>query len=172
MSTTHANAKPKKHAKIARGARGTTGPAGVAGAVGPAGVPGVQGLPGAQGAPGPKGDVGATGPAGVGSGLFYVRLDAAGTVDTTQSKGFTQANVTHPSVGTYCFTGLNPAPRHVVATLDFAGSDVAAVVQANVSSFGLCPVGTQAYIKTYKLSVVGSALSVAFADEPTYVLVN
>ena len=41
---------------------------------------------------------------------------ANGTVDAAHSDGVNQANVTQPVGGIYCFNGLSPAPRTVVAS--------------------------------------------------------
>jgi hypothetical protein len=42
---------------------------------------------------------------------------ANGSVDAAHSDGVTQANVTQPVGGVYCFNGLSPAPRSVVASV-------------------------------------------------------
>src|SRR4051812_43307173 len=42
---------------------------------------------------------------------------ANGTVDAAHSDGVNQANVTQPVGGVYCFNGLSPVPRSVVASV-------------------------------------------------------
>lgn len=49
--------------------------------------------------------------------LRTATVAADGTVDAARSDGVSQANVTDPVAGLYCFNGLNPAPRTVVASI-------------------------------------------------------
>jgi hypothetical protein len=49
--------------------------------------------------------------------LRTATVAANGTVDAAHSDGVSQANVTRPVIGLYCFDGLSPAPRTAVATL-------------------------------------------------------
>jgi hypothetical protein len=83
---------PRDFRGSVRGPRGLTGPSG------PAGPQGVQGPQGAQGMAGPKGDKGAAGEA-----VAYALIQPDGAVTATHSKGITQAMVTHPATGVYCF---------------------------------------------------------------------
>lgn len=64
------------------------------------------------------------------------------------SVGVGQANVTHPSTGFYCFSGLSPTPVGGVATIDYseAGEDVE--IQFDIGQGPVCPVGTQAFVNT------------------------
>jgi hypothetical protein len=113
-----------------KGARGKTG------ARGPAGAAGVAGPAGAQGATGPQGPEGPAGPAG--TAVAYARINGA-TVDATFSKGVVTANVTHPSVGVYCFKGLSFTPHiGVVTTEDFGTRANATLGSLSVD----CPAGT------------------------------
>jgi hypothetical protein len=81
----------------------------------------VQALKGQRGLRGPRGRRGRTGPKGAngadGSALAYARVASDGTIDAARAKGITQANLSHPSVGVYCFINLGFTPRNVVATL-------------------------------------------------------
>lgn len=49
--------------------------------------------------------------------LRTATVAADGTVDAAHSDGVNQANVTDPVPGLYCFNGLSPAPRSVVASV-------------------------------------------------------
>jgi hypothetical protein len=64
------------------------------------------------------------------------------------SVGVAQANVTHPSTGFYCLSGLSPAPVGGVATIDYseAGEDVE--IQFDTGPGPVCPAGTQAFVNT------------------------
>ena len=64
------------------------------------------------------------------------------------SLGVAQANVTHPSTGFYCFSGLSPAPVGGVATVDYseAGEDVE--IQFDTGQGPVCQAGTQAFVNT------------------------
>ena len=56
--------------------------------------------------------------------LRTAAVNADGTVDAARSDGVSQANVTQPVGGVYCFNGLSPAPRSVVASVDGSQADV------------------------------------------------
>jgi hypothetical protein len=77
-------------------------PRGHKGDRGDPGAPGQQGQPGAPGAPG--------------TAKAYATIFSDGSVEASQSKGITQAMVTHPSVGVYCFKNLGFTARSALAT--------------------------------------------------------
>lgn len=54
---------------------------------------------------------------------------ANGTVDAAHSDGVGGANVTQPVGGVYCFNGLSPAPRSVVASVAGGQATVQTQVQ-------------------------------------------
>lgn len=62
------------------------------------------------------------------------------------SVGISQANVVHPSVGFYCFTGLTPAPVGGVATVDYAQAGKNVTLQLGTGQGPVCPAGTQAFV--------------------------
>jgi hypothetical protein len=62
------------------------------------------------------------------------------------SLGISQANVTHPSVGFYCFSGLTPAPVGGVATVDYAQAGKNITIQFGIGQGPVCPEGTQAFV--------------------------
>ena len=94
--------KVLKQLKGKRGKRGKRGPAGAQGA------PGAPGQTGETGAPGPAGEAAA-----------YATIDAPGTVDArSASKGVTNANVTNPNPGEYCFGGLAFTPTSAIVSAD------------------------------------------------------
>jgi hypothetical protein len=60
-----------------------------------------------------------------------------GTVDPAHSDGVSSANVTQPVAGLYCFNGLSPAPRTVVASV--AGGQATVQTQIQIApSAGQC----------------------------------
>ena len=78
---------------------------------GPRGDKGDPGAPGQQGQPGQPGAPGAPGTA-----KAYATIRSDGAVEASQSKGITQAMVTHPSVGVYCFKNLGFTAKSALAT--------------------------------------------------------
>jgi hypothetical protein len=96
----------------------------------PAGPPGAQGPRGLQG---PKGD---RGPAG--TALAFARVFGSGGVDEarTQGAGLTDANVTHPAPGFYCFDNLPFTPRNAQITADFSANVLGEVLIGDSSA---CP---------------------------------
>lgn len=96
----------------------------------PAGPPGTQGPRGLQGA---KGDRGAPGTA-----LAFARVFGSGGVDEarTQGAGLTDANVTHPAPGFYCFDNLGFTPKNVQVTADFNANVLSDVLIGDSSA---CP---------------------------------
>jgi hypothetical protein len=86
---------------------------------------GLRGTPGIKGDQGPQGDLGAPGTA-----LAFARVFATGGVDEarTQGAGLTDANVTRPTTGIYCFYDLGFTPRNLQATADFAANRISNVL--------------------------------------------
>lgn len=79
-------------------------------------------------------------------------VSAAGTV-LAGSVGIAQANVSHPKVGFYCFSGLNPAPVGGVATIDYSesGSSVVAQLDTGQGPQNICPAETQAFVNAREI---------------------
>lgn len=77
-----------------------------------------------RGAKGDKGDPGRNGTAGgagaPGTALAFALVNGDGTVDAAHSKGVSNANVSHPRTGVYCFSFGFPV-RNVTATSEAAG---------------------------------------------------
>jgi len=99
-----------------------------------------SGPQGPSGATGQTGQTGATGPAG--SAVAYAHVGFDGTVDASRSKNITQAMVTHPQPGVYCFDNLGFTPKNVVATIGGiigvgSGPSVPEVI-ADIPSFSIC----------------------------------
>jgi hypothetical protein len=71
-----------------------------------------------------------------------------GTVDAAHSDGVNQGNVTRATAGLYCFNGLSPAPRSVVASIIAQGgaSDIQTQVRLYPTT-GLCA-GSQIDVAT------------------------
>jgi hypothetical protein len=72
---------------------------------------------------------------------------------SSDAQGITSANITHPSTGIYCFSGLAAAPKGGMGILDtvtppptFSGPDL---IQVGVGTINRCPSGTQAVVATF-----------------------
>jgi hypothetical protein len=102
LQTKDLSKKARKALKGNRGPRGLTGAQGAKGPTGAQGVQGIQGIQGIQGSPG--------------IATAWALVNGAGTVDTTRTQGITQAMVTHPSAGIYCFANLGFTPKSVMAS--------------------------------------------------------
>ncbi len=77
-------------------------------------------------------------------------VSAGGTI-LAGSIGIAQANVTRPSPGFYCLSGLTPAPAGGIATVDYFGSgEETVLIQFALGQGSVCPVGTQAFVNTRK----------------------
>jgi hypothetical protein len=116
----------------------------------PAGPQGPQGSEGPRGPQGLKGDTGAAG-----SAAAYALVNEDGSVVGAQAKNITSANVTHPIIGTYCFSGLSFAPTNVLATINGNTGLGAGDAQASIFLAGEdpttvagCPAGAQAVVYT------------------------
>lgn len=93
---------------------------GAKGAEGPKGATGPKGDAGAKGDIGTAGPAGSAGAPGSALGLAQVNgliIDGDSVVDD-DSVNVTDANVTRPSNGVYCFNGLGFDPRVVVAAIE------------------------------------------------------
>jgi len=79
-------------------------------------------------------------------------VSAEGTV-LAGSVGIAQANVSHPKVGFYCFSGLNPVPAGGVATIDYSESGASVVSQFDTGQGpqNICPAGTQAFVNAREI---------------------
>ena len=81
------------------------------------------------------------------STLAHALVAANGSVDTAHShNGVTQANVTQPVGGIYCFNGLSPAPRSVVASV--AGGQATVQTQTQYDPTGGVCAGSQFDVAT------------------------
>jgi hypothetical protein len=90
----------------------------------------------------------------------YAHIDPNGSV-LAGSQGIAQANVTRPSTGFYCFTGLNPAPVGGLATIGYSGSGSAVTIQFDTGPGPVCPAGTQAFVNP-RNSTTGTPENAAF----------
>lgn len=98
----------------------------------PAGPKGERGEPGAPGEPG--------------TAFAFAYVNAGNEVTSANSKNVTNANLTHPGTGTYCFSGLNPAPKVAVATPQYwlpKPRTVSLFMGAYGPPGAECPAGTQ-----------------------------
>lgn len=143
----------RAHRRVLRGPRGPRGPRGFRGATGP------QGPAGPQGATGPQGPQGPTGPQGpAGAARAYAEVSSAGAVVGGHALNISNANVTNPATGMYCFDlsaiGISTSNAVPVASLDWSdpvtsATDIVQVV-AN-GAFNSCPsgqVGVRAFDNT------------------------
>ena len=79
-------------------------------------------------------------------------ISFSGTV-LAGSVGIAQANVSHPKVGFYCFSGLNPAPVGGLATIDYSESGASVIAQLDTGQGpqNICPAGTQAFVNAREI---------------------
>jgi hypothetical protein len=82
--------------------------------------------------------------------LSHAARISSGGIVLPGSAGITQANVTHPSAGFYCFVGLSPTPVGGVATIDYGDSGENFSIQLGIGQNVICPVGTQAFVDPRK----------------------
>lgn len=82
--------------------------------------------------------------------LSHAANISAGGVVLAGSLGISQANVTHPSTGFYCFAGLAPAPAGGVATVDYSEAGENILIQFDTGVGPVCPAGTQAFVNARK----------------------
>ena len=83
--------------------------------------------------------------------LSHAANISSGGVVLAGSVGISQANVTHPSTGFYCFSGLTPAPVGGVGTLDYSSfGEENVLIEFALGQGPVCPVGTQVFVNTRK----------------------
>ena len=82
--------------------------------------------------------------------LSHAANVSSGGLVQAGSVGISQANVTHPSAGFYCFSGLTPAPVGGVATIDYSEAPENVAIQLDTGQGPVCPVGTQAFVNPRK----------------------
>jgi hypothetical protein len=130
---------------------------------------GAQGAPGAAGPQGPAGPQGVQGPQGApGQATAYALVLGDGSVQAANSKGITQAMVTHPATGVYCFNALGFTPKSMVASGDNIGPvfDTIALVGINGTGGGtfVAPncAGLQARVATFSAAGAGAVSNARF----------
>jgi hypothetical protein len=128
------------------------GPRGLQGAQGTQGIQGIQGIQGVKGDPG--------------TAVAYALVTETGTVETNGPvKGITNAMITHPAVGVYCFRSL-PAGAKIalVSANNFNGADdtISSVYTNNTGNIVDCDIGAgdRFRVRTYDVS------NAALADRP------
>jgi hypothetical protein len=131
------------------------GPRGLRGLTGATGAPGAAGAAGAAGA---KGDTGEAGTA-----VAYALVTAAGTVELNAPvKGITNAMITNPAIGVYCFRGL-PAGAKIalVSANNFNDQNdtIASVYTNNTGGIVGCDIaaGDRFRVRTYDVSAAALA---------------
>lgn len=82
--------------------------------------------------------------------LSHAANISSGGVVLAGSLGISQANVTHPFTGFYCFAGFAPAPVGGVATVDYSEAGENILIQFDTGAGPVCPEGTQAFINARK----------------------
>src|SRR6202035_4775165 len=132
---------------------------------GPAGSPGAVGPVGPQGASRDKGAPGSA------LGFAHILVNAGGaTVDASRSSNVAQTNVSHPSTGVVCFSGLPFTPHSIVANGDAASGVLVVAITAlapDAAVLGACGGTGQAALAT---ETVGSSPS--NVDQNVYVVFN
>jgi hypothetical protein len=98
-------------------------------------------------------------------------ISAGGTV-LAGSVGIAQENVSHPSLGFYCLSGLNPAPAGGVVTIDYSesGESVLAQFDTGQGPATICPTGTQAFVNTRQVSLKGPKIESPSVDAGFFVV--
>jgi hypothetical protein len=86
----------------------------------------------------------AGGPIAVG----YINDNFTGAVDPARTRGFSSSNISSPSTGTYCFSGLGFAFKVANVTTDFNTSTNYTTAQVGLPQSGFCPASTQAEVDT------------------------
>jgi hypothetical protein len=132
------------------------------------------------GALGPKGDKGDPGdpgdPGAPGTALAYAKVNADGTVDPTQSKNITDANVTLRATSAYCFHDLPFTPKHIVATVAYGNAHNMSyggeVVQVEIDPVQATDCDTGELIEVATGEYTGSPITFDFAPAAFYVEFN
>jgi hypothetical protein len=109
---------------------------------------GAKGETGPQGPAGPAGLKGATGEPGQARAFAHINFAAQSTqlvFEAGRARGMTEANLTHPSAGVFCFSGLGFDPVNVVVSP--SASAPGRVASALLDASG-CPSGTQVRVTT------------------------
>ena len=98
-------------------------------------------------------------------------VSAAGAV-LAGSVGIAQANVSHPKVGFYCFSGLNPAPVGGVATVDYSEAGESILIQLDTGQGppNICPAGTQAFVDPREFGFSNNKFGAAPVDAGFFVV--
>lgn len=98
-------------------------------------------------------------------------VSATGTV-LAGSVGIAQANVSHPKVGFYCLSGLNPAPVGGVATIDYSEAGESVLVQFDTGQgpANICPAGTQAFVNPREVGFNNNKLAATPVDAGFFVV--
>ena len=73
----------------------------------------------------------------------FARIELAGNVDEANTSGLTDADVSSPGTGLYCYE-LGFTPRQIQATVDWFGGGADAVIHAHVGPYAGCPAGNDA----------------------------
>lgn len=94
--------------------------------------------------------------------LSHTANISSGGVVLAGSLAISQANVTHPSVGFYCFSGLIPAPVGGGATVDYAQAGKNITIQLGTGQGPVCPVGTQVFVDPRESSGKLEAIDAGF----------
>lgn len=96
-------------------------------------------------------------------------VSVGGTV-LTGSVGIAQANVSHPSAGFYCFSGLSPAPVGGVATVDYSEAGESILIQLDTGQGPVCPAGTQAFVNLRQTSLKAGKIEAPAVDAGFFVV--
>ncbi len=73
------------------------------------------------------------------SRVIYAHVMANGTVDVSESKGITSAEVTLRAISAYCFAGLPFEPRGGSATIDYGSAGTG---RSEIAELQISPTGT------------------------------
>ncbi|MGB9183240.1 MAG: hypothetical protein WCB67_04175 [Solirubrobacteraceae bacterium] len=94
--------------------------------------------------------------------MAYARVGLTGLVD--DALNMTSANVTHPTTGLYCISGLSFTPKNVQVTPQYFGS----TASAYLGNYGGCPT---AQISVNEMTDGGGSPDTQ-RDSPFMILIN
>ena len=126
-----------------------------------------------QGPKGDKGDAGQQGPAGTAAAFAGVHGDATLFTPASLSKNVTAANISHPTMGVYCFLPFTPHSAMASGANGFNANFTLASVEINGRDGGLfsgeCTQTDQARVRTVIVPSGGAYSPSALSDQAFYV---
>jgi hypothetical protein len=91
--------------------------------------------------------------------VTFAQINSDGTVVGSNSKGFTQSNVSHPATGYYCISGIAGGIRGLQAVVDYDASDADETTQVGLGqddATAICPGSSQAFVAVFTGEGIGT----------------